>query len=50
VLAASNLTGRGKHKKQQLDPLLIYGDYCHLRWRTLGSALQLSCFPGISTG
>jgi len=33
VLATSNLTGRGKHKKKQLDPLLIFGVYCHLRYK-----------------
>lgn len=25
--------GRGKHKKKQLDPLLIFGIYCHLRYK-----------------
>lgn len=33
VLATSNLTGRGKHKKKQLDPLFIFGIYCHLRYK-----------------
>lgn len=30
VQACSNISGTGKHKKKQLDPLLIYGIYCHL--------------------
>ncbi|XP_077502762.1 protein BANP-like [Amblyomma americanum] len=29
--ARSNISGSGKHKKQQLDPLMIYGIRCHLR-------------------
>ena len=33
TLAQSNLTGRGKHKKKQLDPLLIFGIFCHLKYR-----------------
>ena len=32
TLAESNLTGKGKHKKKQLDPLLIFGIYCHLQY------------------
>ena len=33
-LAQSNLlTGRGKHKKKQLDPLFIFGIFCHLKYR-----------------
>lgn len=28
--ARSNISGSGKHKKQQLDPLMIYGIRCHL--------------------
>lgn len=28
--ATSNISGTGKHKKKQLDPLLIYGIRCHL--------------------
>ena len=32
TLAQSNLTGRGKHKKKQLDPLLIFGIFCHLKY------------------
>ncbi|XP_046387612.1 protein BANP-like isoform X1 [Ischnura elegans] len=30
VLAVSNLSGKGKHGKKQLDPLMIYGVQCHL--------------------
>ncbi|KAK9499446.1 hypothetical protein O3M35_002478 [Rhynocoris fuscipes] len=30
VLAVSNLSGKGKHSKKQLDPLLIYAIRCHL--------------------
>ncbi|XP_049814554.1 protein BANP-like [Schistocerca nitens] len=30
VLAVSNLSGKGKHGKKQLDPLMIYGIRCHL--------------------
>ncbi|XP_039287084.1 protein BANP [Nilaparvata lugens] len=30
VLAISNLSGKGKHCKKQLDPLMIYGIRCHL--------------------
>ncbi|KAK7864639.1 hypothetical protein R5R35_012413 [Gryllus longicercus] len=30
VLAISNLSGKGKHGKRQLDPLMIYGIRCHL--------------------
>ncbi|KAL1116947.1 hypothetical protein AAG570_004275 [Ranatra chinensis] len=33
VLAVSNLSGKGKHSKQQLDPLLIYGIRCHLMYK-----------------
>ena len=33
TLATSNLTGKGKHKKKQLDPLIIFGIFCHLRYR-----------------
>ncbi|XP_065219979.1 protein BANP-like [Planococcus citri] len=33
VLAISNLTGKGKHGKKQLDPLFIYGIRCHLLHR-----------------
>merc|ERR1719474_631815 len=33
TLAQSNLTGKGKHKKKQLDPLLIFGIFCHLRFK-----------------
>ena len=33
TLAQSNLTGKGKHKKKQLDPLTIFGIFCHLRYR-----------------
>lgn len=29
--ARSNISGSGKHKKQQLDPLMIYGIRCHLK-------------------
>jgi len=32
VLAESNLSGKGKHKKKQLDPLLLFGIYCHLKY------------------
>ena len=32
TLAESNLTGKGKHKKKQLNPLFIYGIYCHLQF------------------
>ena len=32
TLAESNLTGKGKHKKKQLDPLFIFGIYCHLQY------------------
>ncbi|CAN7939800.1 unnamed protein product, partial [Ixodes hexagonus] len=28
--ACSNISGSGKHKKQRLDPLMIYGIRCHL--------------------
>lgn len=28
--ACSNISGTGKHKKKQLDPLMIYGIRCHL--------------------
>ncbi|XP_059470311.1 protein BANP-like isoform X2 [Neocloeon triangulifer] len=30
VLAVSNLSGKGKHGKKQLSPLMIYGIRCHL--------------------
>ncbi|XP_054724573.1 protein BANP-like isoform X2 [Uloborus diversus] len=30
TLACSNISGMGKHKKKQLDPLLIHGIKCHL--------------------
>ncbi|KAF4522604.1 hypothetical protein B566_EDAN003584, partial [Ephemera danica] len=30
VLAVSNLSGKGKHQKKQLSPLMIYGIRCHL--------------------
>ncbi|KAG8196219.1 hypothetical protein JTE90_007944 [Oedothorax gibbosus] len=30
--ASSNISGTGKHKKKQLDPLLIYGMKCHLKY------------------
>ncbi|KAJ9575839.1 hypothetical protein L9F63_007297, partial [Diploptera punctata] len=30
VLAVSNLSGKGKHRKRQLDPLMVYGIRCHL--------------------
>jgi len=33
TLAQSNITGRGKHKKKQLDPLIIFGIFCHLKYR-----------------
>ncbi|XP_067001824.1 protein BANP isoform X2 [Anabrus simplex] len=33
TLAVSNLSGKGKHNKKQLDPLMIYGIQCHLRHR-----------------
>ena len=33
TLATSNLTGKGKHKKKQLDPLIIFGIFCQLRYR-----------------
>jgi len=32
VLAESNLTGKGKHKKRKLNPLLIFGIYAHLKY------------------
>ena len=32
TLAESNLTGKGRHKKKQLDPLLVFGIYCHLQY------------------
>jgi len=32
VLAESNLSGKGKHKKKPLDPLLLFGIYCHLKY------------------
>lgn len=32
LLAESNLSGKGKHKKKQLDPLLLFGIYCHLKY------------------
>ena len=32
TLAESNLTGKGRHKKKQLDPLYIFGIYCHLQY------------------
>nr|CAD7445015.1 unnamed protein product [Timema bartmani] len=31
VQAISNLSGKGKHGKKQLDPLMIYGIRCHLQ-------------------
>lgn len=31
--ACSNLSGMGKHGKKQLDPLMIYGIWCHLIYR-----------------
>lgn len=31
--ANSNISGCGKHKKQQLDPLYIYGIQCHLIYK-----------------
>lgn len=30
IQAISNISGTGKHKKKQLDPLMIYGIRCHL--------------------
>ncbi|XP_014247941.1 protein BANP-like [Cimex lectularius] len=33
VLAVSNLSGKGKHCKEQLDPLLIYAIRCHLIYK-----------------
>ncbi|KAJ4439068.1 hypothetical protein ANN_15024 [Periplaneta americana] len=33
VLAVSNLSGKGKHRKRQLDPLMIYGIRCHLLYK-----------------
>ncbi|XP_073976402.1 uncharacterized protein isoform X2 [Rhodnius prolixus] len=33
VLAVSNLSGKGKHSKKQLDPLLIYAIRCHLMYK-----------------
>lgn len=33
VLAVSNLSGKGKHGKKQLDPLMIYGIRCHLVYK-----------------
>ncbi|XP_014278661.1 protein BANP [Halyomorpha halys] len=33
VLAVSNLSGKGKHSKRQLDPLLIYAIRCHLAYK-----------------
>jgi hypothetical protein len=32
TLAQSNLSGKGRHKKKQLDPLVVYGIYCHLKY------------------
>jgi len=32
TLAVSNLTGKGRHNKKRLDPLLIYGIYSQLRY------------------
>ncbi|KAI5730582.1 hypothetical protein M8J76_015378 [Diaphorina citri] len=33
VLAESNLSGTGKHNKMKLDPLLVYGIQCHLKYK-----------------
>lgn len=33
TLAVSNLSGKGKHGKKQLDPLLIYAIRCHLIYK-----------------
>ncbi|XP_023338977.1 protein BANP [Eurytemora carolleeae] len=33
TLAESNLTGKGRHKKKQLNPLFIYGIYSHLKYQ-----------------
>lgn len=33
VLAVSNVSGKGKHSKKQLDPLLIYAIRCHLVYK-----------------
>ncbi|GAB6023627.1 hypothetical protein CHUAL_008394 [Chamberlinius hualienensis] len=33
TLSTSNISGTGKHKKKQLDPLMICGIWCHLRHR-----------------
>jgi hypothetical protein len=32
TLAQSNLSGKGRHKKKQLDPLVVFGIYCHLKY------------------
>jgi len=33
TLACSNITGKGKHKKKQLNPLMIFGIFCHLKYK-----------------
>jgi len=52
TLATSNLTGRGKHQKKQLDPLIIYGIYCQLRhtynisdadWTRIKNNMEAKC-------
>lgn len=45
--ARSNISGSGKHKKQQLDPLMIYGIRCELLLLNIGlillSVVMLLC-------
>merc|ERR1719285_1446697 len=52
TLATSNLTGKGKHQKKQLDPLIIYGIYCQLRhtynisdadWTRIKNNMEAKC-------
>ncbi|XP_037085334.1 protein BANP-like [Pollicipes pollicipes] len=52
VLAESNISGRGRHCKKQLDPLMIYGIYCHLvthhnvtekEWQRIKNNLDAKC-------
>ncbi|KAF0310017.1 Protein BANP [Amphibalanus amphitrite] len=52
TLAESNISGRGKHCKKQLDPLMIYGIYCHLvayhnvtekEWQRIKKNLDAKC-------
>lgn len=33
IQAVSNISGTGKHKKKQLDPLMIFGIRCHLSYK-----------------